>query len=200
MNAPAKRLRVFLAGEGANDLGGWAAHRSYRRPERPGVLEALIRKVTDSGWVICEAKTWASVKKLRVGRDHADIHNVLALALDAYEAECHVLVFSRDQDNDQYRAEAIADGIALAEARYGNSVSIVGGLAVRKLEAWILALKGERRSEEPACPEDRLAKLGVPRKDTRAMVECVESADLASLPEDAKSLRAWIALAQRRFC
>lgn len=67
------------------------------------------------------------------------------------------------------------------------------------LEAWIAALAGEKRSE--AMGRDSLTgalvRLGIGGKDTGAMVERVDSAELDGLPADAMSLRAWLDRARR---
>src|SRR5207253_2222170 len=75
---------------------------------RPGVLHLLLEKVQPTGWEVTAARTWASIRKVRVGRsEHRDEHNVLAIALDAKEAGCDVLAFSRDRDRDYEREAAV---------------------------------------------------------------------------------------------
>ena len=191
-------LLVLLAGEGKNDLGSRAGHPAYQGDAFPGVLEALLRRVKADGWRIHGARTWKSVRKLRSGRsEHADTHNVMALALDARESGCHVLAFVRDRDNDDARPDAIAEGIRTAEEQ--GKLEIVGTVAIPKLEGWILALRGHHRTEgmSAAGAETALAKDGIVEKDTAAMVKSVEDADLAALPSDAATLRMWLGRAER---
>jgi hypothetical protein len=75
------------------------------------------------------------------------------------------------------------------------------GVAVRMLEAWVLALAGRSRTE--TMGRDGLAAglkdLEVDDKDTRAMVAVVEAADLGRVPADATSLSAWLDQARRAF-
>lgn len=67
---------------------------------------------------------------------------------------------------------------------------------MQEIEAWILALLGERRSERHS---DAKAVL----KEKHEIVGCaqkvatVEAADLARVPEDATSLRLWLGRAER---
>lgn len=195
-------VRVLLAGEGPNELGGWFAERQWRReaPE-PGVLEALLRAVVPDGWEIADARVWSRIRRLRVGAAHGDERNVFVLGLDAAEADCALLVFSRDRDNDATRAEAVRNGKRRIAEELGEPPRVVGEVAVPKLEGWILALMGTRRTESlrPARAESDLEKKGVAPKDTSAMVATVSSADLSSVPADAKGLRAWLDSARDAF-
>lgn len=58
----AKPLRVFLSGEGNNELGSYAGHLSYRTESSLGVLHALLKKVEPDGWAIGDAKVWTSIR------------------------------------------------------------------------------------------------------------------------------------------
>jgi len=150
--------------------------------------------VQPTGWEVGGARAWRSIRKFRVGKAaHEDTRNVQAAALDACEAGCDVLAFMRDRDRDFARQQAIDDGIALV-----GVPAVIGGVATPTLEGWILALLGVRRSEDLSSKraEDSLADNGVPRKDGAAMVRVVEEADLAAIPEDAASLRAWLGRAR----
>jgi hypothetical protein len=67
-------------------------------------------------------------------------------------------------------------------------------VAVPALEGWVLALlkvaKTEGFSRERAQAE--LTGRGFAPKDGEAMVEALAEADVATLPRDAESLRAWL--------
>jgi hypothetical protein len=189
-------VKVFLAGEGPNELGSRAYPPPHDRLEkRPGVLEALLQRVQPDGWEVGGARVWKKIRKLRAGgARHADTHNVLGAVLDAKEAGCDVLVFSRDQDKDEERAEAIREGIERAPQEIRGAPPIVGGVAIPLLEGWILALLGQRGTEalSPKAAQAALVARGCGVKDGAAMVDIVRDADLAALPDDAASLQAWL--------
>src|SRR5476649_489749 len=71
-----------------------------------------------------------------------------ASAQDARDAGADALVFVRDSDRDRYhqRENDIERGIQEAEALFPE-LDICGGVAKQEIEAWILALLGENRSE-----------------------------------------------------
>lgn len=192
MSSP-KPIRVFLSGEGNNELGSYAGLPEYRTDDALGVLHALLKKIEPCGWVIGDARVWGSIRKYRAkpGADHQDTHNVLGLALDAIEAKCEVLAFSRDIDKDPKRAAAVEAGIALIPKTFAKAPDVIGGVAVPALEAWILALLGHRCSEARNIKETFAAK-GVGKKDGPAMVDAVTDADLSRIPADAKSLLRWL--------
>lgn len=185
-------VRIFLGGEGRNELGGRAHHPSFPSEER-GVIEALLRRVKDDGWSVGGSRNWKDIRKLKVGqfRD-ADTRNVLGLCLHATEACCHIVAFTRDEDGQGARADAIERGIE--EARAGSSLRIIGAVAVRKLESWILALLGKSKTESFGNNriQQELVMAEVKEKDTAAMVAVVEVANLDQLPTDATSLRLWL--------
>jgi hypothetical protein len=124
---------------------------------------------------------WRRLRKFRAGERAGDDLNLRRLALDAREAGCDVIVFSRDRDGDEAREHSIE---AALRSWPEDDPPIGGGLAVESVEGWIRALRGERRSEGrrwPRLPED-----------TDAFVTLVEEADLHDLPGDAVSLRLWL--------
>lgn len=192
--------RIVLGGEGPNELGGWCDQAPYRRePPDLGVLEALLRRVRPDGWIVVDAVIWSSIRKFRAG-GHADAEerNVLGLVLRARERGADILSFTRDCDGDgpqhRRRRDSIERGIARANHEFPQGPVVVGGLAVRMIEAWMLALGGERRSEEMGRDglEAGFRRLKLPLKSTPALVEHIEDADLGSLPPDAVSLRNWL--------
>jgi len=99
--------RVFIAGEGPNELGDWARHPSYRAdPPRPGVLIALLAGAAPRAtWSIEGAALWKSLRKYQLGfglkTGRAEQRNVSALLLKAEEARVDAVAFSRDRDGDR---------------------------------------------------------------------------------------------------
>lgn len=195
MRPAAGKVRVFLAGEGSNELGSRIGHPTYQSGERPGVLHVLLTRVQPHGWEVGGARDWKSIRKFRArGANHADTHNVLGAVLDAKEAGCEVLAFTRDLDRDRAREEAIKEGIRRVPDVFPQAPDVIGGVAIPTLEGWILALLGERATESltPHQAEHTLSNRGITAKDGRAMVVVVEDADLDRLPDDAVSLAAWL--------
>jgi hypothetical protein len=190
--------RVFVGGEGASELGGWAREAAYRgdSPE-PGVLESLARKVADGDWVVVDAVCWKNIRKYQVGRaDHNDVDNVLGVVLAAEEAGCEVVIFSRDDDGDPNTARAIVEGIARAVEAF--DVDIVGAACRPCVEGWVLAIGGrpgtERLTSSRAKSDARADGLGV----TADYVAAIEAADIGPAPRypriaaDAETLRAFL--------
>jgi hypothetical protein len=180
-------LAVFLAGEGRSEMGSFAGHRSYWDETDAGVLPALLAKVKPTGWKIRGATTWRSIRKLRVPRaEHEDTRNVQAVALDARESGCTVLVFSRDQDGDLRRDTAVEEGIVAASS--DGALLIVGGVARPALEGWGLALEGRAGTEKLGSQGAKEAAAG----DARTFVDRVEAAELSAIARDALSLKRWL--------
>ncbi len=69
---------------------------------------------------------------------------------------------------------------------------IVDGIPVEMLESWLLALTGEKKSEDNPDPAGSLREKGVPEKKTTAMVQLAMNAKLSDIPDDAVSLRKWL--------
>lgn len=196
--------QIVIGGEGANELGDWCHLPSYRRsPPEPGVIEALLRRVRPDGWAIVDAVVWSRIHKYRVGQ-HADAEerNVLGLVLKARERGADVVVFTRDCDGDgpqhRRRIAAIEAGLARAAVEFPLGPVVVGGPAVRMIEAWILALAGVRRTEEMGRDglDAGFRRFQIPAKSTPALVERVMTAELASIAPDARSLQSWLAQAR----
>jgi len=186
-------LRVFLAGEGSDELGGFAREPAYRPiPHEPGLVEALLRRVRVDGWQVVDAVPWRRIVKLKVGKGMhgAERRNVLGFVLMASEAGCTVAAFVRDRDRDPERAAAIESAIDECSARF-SAVRVIGGVAVEAIEAWLLAINGDLRSEEHSDPKNLLGIAGL-----HAKIAIVDSADLDHLPRDAVSLGAWLGRAR----
>lgn len=190
---------MFLAGEGRNELGCWYDEPPHRVGSDPGVIEALLRGVQSEGWHVSDALRWTRIRKLRLGRSvHADVHNILAVALHARERGCDVLAFARDTDGEEERERAVAKGIAAMIDDPGESLGVVGGAAVPNLEAWILALHGGRSTDRAgrARVTRALKAAGIAPKDTAAMVAVVERANLEGMERRSKSLATWLGTAK----
>jgi hypothetical protein len=181
-------IRVLLAGEGPNELGGWAIESPHRdAAPSPGVIEALLKRERPDGWIVVDGIAWRSLRKLRVGEHgEAEARNIRGLLLRAWEMKAHVVAFVRDRDGDERRQRDVVQ--AMGEA--AQPLHVVGGMAIEKLESWLLSLKGERRAEALQHPEKKLR--GTAAKKTASYVGLVEKADLSKIPADARSLRAWL--------
>ena len=188
-------MRVLISGEGANEIGGWALAVPYRAdPPTPGVVEALLRKLSVDGWTVHDGRLWKSVRKYRAGHHRQpETRTVLGLALAAKESNCDALVFIRDQDHDSARLNDISAGLREASANWPE-LKLAGGVAVPCLEGWLLALQGTCNSESlrKSAAIQLLANAGVAAKNTESMVQLVETINLSRIPEDAEMLRAWL--------
>jgi hypothetical protein len=65
--------------------------------------------------------------------------------------------------------------------------TIVGGVAIEAIEAWTLALHGERGGHRHARPRERLSALSITNQ-----VAVFEAGDLEHPDLDAPSLKRWI--------
>jgi hypothetical protein len=187
--------RVFLAGEGTNDIGSFAMSPERHDLKEAGVVGALLRKIRQSGWEIVGGIPWKHLHKVRAkGASRGEESNVMAAALRATDpdVDADVLVFVRDTDGDSERQEAIEQGLARAEATF--SLKIVGGVVDFVLETWILALKGETATEgaRKGEVEQRAKAAGFGDKNGFAMIAIVDAADLDAVPSDAMQLLSWI--------
>jgi hypothetical protein len=194
-------VRVFLSGEGPDDLGDWFVERQNRSdPPHMGVIEALLRKVATVELKVAEACAWKRIRKYKSGK-HArpETRNVLGLAVQAEETGCDALVFVRDQDGYADRQADVDEGVRLVRER-GFALALVGGVAVQEIEAWILALMGERGSQRHADAKAVLAeKHGIRTRAEKVATVESESADHTKIAEDAVSLRGWLAMAGVAF-
>lgn len=194
-------IRVFLAGEGRNELGSRAGHPSYHSPDQPGLLESLLVRVREGGWHVVGARSWKDLRKLEARRASPrfapnEAEQIARLLLHAEEAGAHVVAFVRDGDEaPQERREAMCAGIEQGQGLIDERLQVVAEVAIPKLEAWVLAMRGHPRTETlTAARVDALfAEEGLAAKSTEGMVRVVcECQDLATIPEDARGLWAWI--------
>lgn len=107
------------------------------------------------------------------------------------------MVFVRDSDRDRYhqRENDIERGIQEAEALFPE-LDICGGVAKQEIEAWILALLGENRSESHSDAKTILkSRHQIDRRIEK--VRAIENADFAAMAKDANSLQLWIDRARK---
>ena len=186
--------KILLAGEGPNELGRWAREPAFRKDYGAGVIEALLRKIRPEGWVVCGGVSWRSIRKYKIGEHrNAEIRNVMGLVLKAREQGCDGVAFVRDRDGsrakpNKQRAESIEDGIAQAQQKWRECPAIIGGVAIKRLESWLVALLREDGSEDMSNPEEYLEACDVIPKNTESYVALINSADLDGVPGDAESL------------
>jgi len=194
-------LGVFLGGEGPNELGSRSGDAPYQTDAVPGVLQALLRLVQPAGWRVVGAKNWAQIRKLKArGPSPNEAQNVRALALDAKEAGAAILAFIRDSDGHDERIQDIDTGIAQAK-RSDPDLELIGGVAHPVLEAWLLAMQGERGTErlsKSAAQASYGVKTGA-LKNTEKAVEIVEACVPQSVPQDARTLHGWLNTASEVF-
>jgi hypothetical protein len=193
-------IRVIIAGEGANEVGGFVKEEAFRDGEpRPGVVEALLRQVRPDGWKVVDAILWKKIPKLQVGiGKKGEEHNVYRAFHHAKKRGCDVFAFTRDRDKAKFahRDGDIERAIEVLQKDSGAQPAIVGGVAIEKLESWLTALAGMHGSEALRRPEEVLSGFGIEEKNTSAMVRFVEERGLGEIPADAGSLRRWLARAR----
>ena len=181
-------MKVWLAGEGTNDIGSLAKDAQTTR-EYPGALHVLLRLSCPEAEVIGGGK-WKSVPKLRTGTKGAgaEAQTVAGLQLRAEEKNADALVFMRDRDGDRDRQKQVE--LALA----ASSFPTAGVVSVETLEHWIVAVAGRSKSEKLSGSQvdEILAELKVKKKSTEGYVAWLSSTSLDDVPQDAKSLRLWI--------
>jgi hypothetical protein len=194
-------MKLLLAGEGANDLGGWASEPAYRHGDRRvGVVEALLRKVQPTGWTVLDAVLWKGIPKFRAGGHRgAEMRTVLGLALQAKERGFDGFAFVRDRDSVKERQAEIGAALMEIDSVIGGAPPRAGAVAVERIESWVLAVTGAAGSEamSDAAVDEALATLGAEAKGTTAFAAIVEGAALSAVPEDALTLRLWLEDARR---
>ena len=198
-------LKVFLGGEGKNDIG-----TRWHDPmgEHAGVIEVLLRRVRASGWQLAGARCWQHIRKYQAGAaqqrpDREDARNVLGLVLHAYEEAAELLVFVRDRDRDDEREREIQrvldemNNYGFAD-EYRYELAIVGGVALPNLEGWILCLLGVHGTDTmtPSRVDRELATREIEAKSTADYVAVAES---CRLPTGNGSLPSWLAHVDATF-
>ena len=184
-------VRVFLGGEGRNELGGRAGHSVYPS-EEPGVIETLLRGCQPDGWQVCGSTPWCKITKFAAkGPTPREERNVLGLVLMAKRAQSHVVAFVRDADTDKDRPIVIDAAIRKADETFPG-IDVIGGTAVPVLEAWVLAMRGERGTEAMSKVDAKRRLDEVGAADTAAMVEAARRVVVDKISQDARGLRRWL--------
>jgi hypothetical protein len=196
--------KVWIVGEGNNDLGGADGYGKRRR----GVLEALLARVCDGGWECTDKLQWRAIQKFRAGGarlsgpNHGDYLNVLGLVFAAYEKAADAVAFSRDVDSDPEREDAVTMALAWIRDESGWLIEVIGGVAKPAIEGWILALRSVPGTDDMSRSrvEEHLSGQEIAVKSTDHYVDVIEQAELGEpphfgLPSGAESLRAWLAVA-----
>lgn len=196
-------MKIFLGGEGPDELGSWYNEQPYRTNESglttDGILTSLLKKIQPTGWEIVGAIPWSKIRKYQAkrGLHDAEIRNVMGLIIHALDAGAEVVVFSRDRDKDTTRGEAIEEGIAKSRVEFPE-VGIVGGVAIEEIEAWVLAVRGERRTEQLSRAKEALEQKGITSREQK--MQEIERCELENIASDAESLRVWIERARSVLC
>ena len=118
---------------------------------------------------------------------------LFGLILIAKERGFDAVVFVRDSDGDAQRAVEIDAAIAVSHEVIVGAPRVAGAAAVQSLEAWLLALAGESRTESMSAAklEATLVERGTRYKCTSDYVAIIEARRGAEPPHDALSLRAF---------
>ncbi len=189
-------IRVFLAAEGRNELADRKGDEVYQTDRYHGVVEALLRQVRAEGWTVVGSIDWHHLHNLEVNAPgKGEARNVHRAHWKARKANADVLVFVRDRDRKRATQRNVEEAIVDAEA--SGVLPIVGGVAIETLEGWLFAITGKAGSESIRRPADEIASLGLRKKHTADYVAHIEKHGLSRIPDDAQSLKRWIARAQR---
>lgn len=199
--------RVYLAGEGFNELGSWAWEIPYQDGSIPGVLETLLKKVKDAGWQITYGKKWKDIRKYAADENlydsdmKGDEQSVYRAIFEANENGCHVLAFSRDIDGKKdyqiRRMSEIEKAISQGKTDF-PTIGIIGGCARPAIEGWILAFSGVRGTEKFSKDKaekmllEKLSQKGITSQNTQGMVEFVVQYNRTDVADDAQCLNKWL--------
>lgn len=187
---------LFIAGDGKTELGDWSEPPQYRAAHpRRGCLEALVSEAAGPHHEIAGSISWKNIRSFQAGQHRSkELRNVLGAALHAKDAGCEALVFVRDRDRRPECQVEIESGLREAEGRFAE-LKIAGGVAIEEIEAWILACRGERKSE---AHRDAKAALGpLSTQDKVAVIDSLAS--FSELPDDAHSLKLWVSQVRARL-
>jgi len=196
--AEASEKRVFLAGEGKNELGSWAAEKEYQSDSQAGVLKVLLHQKKPAGWKICGATQWKNIRKYKTG-DHnePEIRNIFGACQMARDAGCDCIAFSRDTDGSAVRQREIEQGILDAPKAISNLPGLIGACAIPVIEAWVLAIADLQGTEKlsTVAAKEKCKKMG--NQSTDELVAFIEKSGITKIPSDAYGLNSWLALAEK---
>lgn len=133
-------LKVFLVGEGPNDIGRWSVDKTYRDSKSgDGVIGALARRQVEEGWHVEEGRAWKKLSVFKVGGGLDVDEKRFSIAKQLMrEAGCDVLLYARDVDSDEDRKALL---VSLREANTDVGLAVVDPC----VEGWLLELRGERK-------------------------------------------------------
>ncbi len=157
-----------------------------------------MRKVVEKGWEVVDGVSYKRIRKLSITKLHrAETKNIMGAVLMAKEAGCDVLAFARDRDGtrsntNEERQRDVELGVEKAQQVFSEHPDIIGGMAIEKLESWLLALSGQKKSEQHRDPEKVLEEMGIRSKNTAEIVNLAQKSEITSIPKDAESLHRWL--------
>jgi hypothetical protein len=151
-------LKVFVCGEGTDDIGRWAIEIAYRDASRrgDGLIGELARRVVTEGWTIVEGRALKNVPVFRPGKglkqEAVRFHGAMQLA---WAKGCDVVLFARDTDGDEERTAQ------LRGLRTTDAGRVALAVVEPVIEGWALELSGERRKGgwTKKAAQDRVDKL-----------------------------------------
>ncbi len=142
---------------------------------------------------------WSKIPHYQAGAHRgAEARTVLGLVQWAKERKFDAILFSRDRDSakreGKERERSFNEGLEAIASQLPSHPAIVGEMAIERLESWVLAVAGQRKSESlpDAKVDTLLLAQGVKAKDTEAMTSLIHKYRLVQIPDDAVSLRSWL--------
>lgn len=179
-------MKLFVTGEGANEIGKWIEHPSYRSSSKrgDGVLAALVRKKREAAMVV-DGMAWKNARHFRAGVARGDAHTLAAHALTASEAGADALVWARDTDGDVSRVKELKAKQEELRAEF-RALKFIGGLPN---QAWVMAI-GRLDVDPESRSKERLKKLAEENDcaSESRMCQLINDAQLDGL-ESSASLR-----------
>lgn len=175
-------LKVFLAGEGSNDMGGLAAEPEYQDPSKDGFFQPLLRRFSpcDLTFVGRQIKTLGRERVRELGDALArKAHQARELA-DYEQADVVVVAVDIDRTGGERRTMRemerriviFRDSLAQGFEASPNDVKPVIATPCRTVEAWGLAdtavaceVAGVGNERLPARPEELWGKPHDPRSN-----------------------------------
>ena len=191
-------MNVYVAGEGPHEIGKWAENPERRGSSKrgDGVLAALFRKVHLDEIQVIDGKKWSLAPKYRAGAHAtADQRCLRQLAHLAEEAGAEVFLWSRDLDKIERREDELLTELGALREKYADDLFVVGGVAVRCLEAWIAGLAQLHVRPEELAVSRAAALVAENELDSESrMVSLIRDGalDVSRTP----SLHAWLELAR----
>lgn len=157
-------MRVLVCGEGDNDIGKSA----YETSE--GTLQVLVSRLLEGKELEFERQP---VMHLGARRRHGGFKEKLKLAFaELAHKDCEGLVFVVDRDREEKRGERLRK--ARDEVSEGKPSAV--GVAIRTLEAWLLAdetaFKKAFQADTPSTTKDP-ESIKEPKKELQGRLDAV---------------------------